>query len=89
MYMQYITTTDLRTKTPELINTLKQKGEISLIHRSKIVGIIKPVEDSPKSFDPVAFDHLIKDLHLPKTTPKQREKIYKKHLMKKYGKGLS
>ena len=46
--MQYITTTDLRTKTPELINTLKQNGEVSLIHRSKIVGIIKPVENQPK-----------------------------------------
>ena len=89
MYMQYITTTDLRTKTPELINTLKQKGEVSLIHRSKIVGVIKPVEASPKPFDPVAFDRLIKDLHLPKTTPKQRERIYRKHLVKKYGKGLS
>lgn len=87
--MQYITTTDLRTKTPELINTLKQNGEVSLIHRSKVVGVIKPIEDEPKPFDPVAFDRIIKDLHLPKTTPKQRDAIYRKHLLKKYGKGLS
>ena len=87
--MQYITTTDLRTKTPELINTLKQKGEVSLIHRSKVVGVIKPAMDEPKPFDPVAFDRLIKDLHLPKTTSKQRERIYRKRLLKKYGNGLS
>ncbi|OGK15560.1 hypothetical protein A2774_06075 [Candidatus Roizmanbacteria bacterium RIFCSPHIGHO2_01_FULL_39_12c] len=87
--MQYITTTDLRTKTTELIGTLKNQGVVSLIHRSKVVGVIKPVENQPKPFDPVAFDRLIKDLHLPKTTPKQRERIYRKHLVKKYGKGLS
>ena len=87
--MQFITTTDLRTKTPELINTLKQNGEVSLIHRSKIVGIIKPVENQPKLFDVKAFKQLVKDLNLPKTTYKQREKIYRKHLMKKYGKNLS
>ncbi|MBI4226110.1 hypothetical protein HY612_03280 [Candidatus Roizmanbacteria bacterium] len=87
--MQYITTTDLRTKTPELINTLKQKGEVSLIHRSKIVGIIKPVEDQPKPFNVKAFKQFVKDLHLPQTTYKQRETIYRKHLMKKYGKNLS
>lgn len=86
--MNYITTTDLRTKSSQLINSLVKGQEISLIHRSKIVGIIKPATTS-KKFDVEMFKNAIKDLHLPKTTPDEREKIYRTHLMKKYGKNLS
>ncbi|OGK11908.1 hypothetical protein A2954_06440 [Candidatus Roizmanbacteria bacterium RIFCSPLOWO2_01_FULL_37_12] len=87
--MNYISTTALRTSTSQLIDTLKKGGNIKLIHRSKIVGIIKPVEDVPKPFDVKKFRRLVKDLNLPKTTYKQREKIYRIHLMEKYGKNLS
>ena len=86
--MNYITTTDLRTKSSRLINSLLSGMETSLIHRSKIVGVIKPSSTS-KKFDVEAFKNAIKDLHLPKTTPDEREKIYRMHLMKKYGKNLS
>ncbi len=86
--MNYITTTDLRTKSSQLITSLLKGMEISLIHRSRIVGVIKPAQQS-KKFDVNAFKDAIKDLHLPRTTPVQREKLYRKHLMKKYGKGLS
>ena len=40
--MQTITTTQLRTKSSELIKSLEKGDSISLIHRSKIVGVIKP-----------------------------------------------
>lgn len=87
--MQYITTTDLRTKTPKLINTLKQKGEVSLIHRSKIIGIIKPIENPPKLFDVEKFRLFLKSIKPIKIVPRsQRDKIYRKHLMEKYGKRL-
>lgn len=86
--MNYITTTDLRTKSSQLINSLVKGQETSLIHRSKIVGIIKPATAS-KKFDVEMFKNAIKDLHLPKTNPDEREKIYRTHLMKKYGKNLS
>ena len=32
---------------------------------------------------------LIKDLNLPKTSYEEREKRYRKHLMKKFGKNIS
>ncbi len=42
--MQYISTTELRTKTPELIKTLSQGQSVILIHRSKVIGEFKPVQ---------------------------------------------
>ena len=86
--MQTITTTQLRTKSSELVKSLERGDSISLIHRSKIVGVIKP-SYNPKPFDADAFDKFVRKLNLPKTTYAQREKIYRKHLMKKCGKGLS
>lgn len=87
--MNYITTTDLRTKSSQLVSDLKKGTKVSLIHRSKIVGIIEPVVKSPKPFDAAKFKLLVKGLNLPHTTYDQREKIYRAHLMKKYGKGIS
>lgn len=86
--MDSITTTHLRTQSSELINTLKKGGTVSLIHRSKVVGIIKPKKEI-KPFNAKEFKKLAKSLNLPKTTYAQREKIYRKHLMEKYGKGIS
>ncbi|MBI2600985.1 hypothetical protein HYW42_03450 [Candidatus Daviesbacteria bacterium] len=86
--MQYITTTELRTKSSKLVKTLKGGGTLRLIHRSKVIGQIMPIYE-PKPFDAKKFEKLVKNLKLPKTTYAQREKIYRAHLMKKYGKGLS
>ena len=85
--MNYITTTDLRTKSSELIETLKKGASVSLIHRSKIIGEIKPKYEA-KPFDAKKFKKLTDKLNLPKTSYAQREKIYRKHLMEKYGKDL-
>ena len=41
--MQYIAATKLRTKTPELIETLRQGNSVDLLYRSKVVGKISPI----------------------------------------------
>lgn len=88
--MNYITTSDLRTKSVELVNSLKEGKSVSLIHRSRIIGRIVPDDaEPPKVFNAAKFKKLVEKLNLPKTTYAQREKIYRAHLMKKYGKGLS
>lgn len=87
--MNYITTTDLRTKSSQLVADLKNGTKISLIHRSKVIGIIEPVQEPLKTFDAVKFKRIAKDINLPHTTYAQREKIYKTHLAEKYGKGIS
>ena len=90
--MNYISTTDLRTKSSELVSELKNGGKVSLIHRSRVIGEIVPKKDEPKTFTKATIaklEKLARELNLPKTTYAQREKIYRAHLMKKYGKGLS
>lgn len=87
--MEYITTTNLRTQSSKLISILKKGTRVSLIHRSKVVGVIEPATKAPKKFNAARFKKLVEKLDLPPTTYTQREKIYREHLMKKYGKGLS
>lgn len=89
--MDYISTTNLRTETRKLIQTLKRGDSVSLIYRSKIVADIKPRrEQKPLTkFDIKKLRDLAKKLNLPKTSYTERERRYRKHLMEKYGKGLS
>lgn len=87
--MQYITTTQLRTKSKELVKTLQEGRSVDLIHRSRLIGAIKPVQAKPKVFNAERFKKIVDKLNLPSTTYAQREKIYRDHLMRKYGKGIS
>lgn len=89
--MEYITTTNLRTQSTALVDTLKKGGVVSLIHRSKIVGVIKPKKE-PKVLtksDIAKLIELAEKLNLSKFSYKQREGRYRKHLVSKYGKDLS
>lgn len=86
-----ITTTELRTKSKELIKLLKEGCSVDLIHRSKVVGEIKPKKMAKllTESDIQELKELAEELNLPKLTYKERERRYRAHLMKKYGKGLS
>lgn len=84
-----MTTTNLRTKTTQLVSALKKNNRISLIHRSKIVAIIQPVQTSGKPFDARLFAHYLKEVKLVPTSPKLRKIIYQARLNKKYGKNIS
>lgn len=88
--MNYITTTQLRTKSSQLIKSLKRGDSISLIYRSRIVGEIRPKKE-PRSltkFDIKKLQQLAEKLNLPKSSYEEREKRYRKHLTKKYGEDL-
>ncbi|MDO8573746.1 MAG: hypothetical protein Q7R77_03280 [Candidatus Daviesbacteria bacterium] len=89
--MQYITTTELRTKSKELVETLLAGQSINLVHRSKVVGRVEPVYE-PKPLTKEGIEQIKKlaeKFHLPKTSYRERERRYRKHLMNKYGKSLS
>lgn len=89
--MDYITTTQLRTHSSRLIELLKKGIDVSLIHRSKIVGTISH-KKMPKPLTKTDINRLkvlANELNLPKISYKEREKIYRAHLEKKYGKHLS
>lgn len=87
--MNLVTTTELRTQIPEVIATLLAGRSVELIHRSKVIGEIKPKMRIPEPFDPDRFIAAVSKLNLPKLTNKQLENNYRKHMMNKYGKGLS
>lgn len=87
--MQYITTTELRTKSSKLVQLLREGKSVELVHRSKVVGEIKPKIYDPKPFNAAKFLKVVKKLNLPKLSRKQMEANYRKHMMEKYGKGLS
>jgi antitoxin (DNA-binding transcriptional repressor) of toxin-antitoxin stability system len=86
--MKYITTTDLRTKSSELVAQLKSGQEVILLHRSEVLGTIVPplvkkpisVEDGLKTIQFLAGQH---------SAGLRSEADYYQHLQEKYGKGLS
>lgn len=87
--MQTITFTQLRTAPKMLKRALDEGKTIELIHRSKVVGEIKPKIFEPVPFDPEKFLKAAKKLKLKSFSNKEVEKRYRKHLMEKYGKSLS
>lgn len=90
--MNLITTTELRTQIPEVIMALLAGESINLIHRSRLIGEIKPQKYQNKPLtekDIVDIIATAKKLNFPKLTDKQLKNNYRKHMMKKYGKGLS
>ena len=87
--MQIITTTELRTKSKDLVKELREGRSVDLIHRSKVVGEIRPKIYDPKPFDAQKFLEIVKKLNFPSLTPKQIETRYRLAMIKKHGKGLS
>ena len=89
--MNYISTTDLRTKSTHIVNTLKSGESLYLVHRSKVVGEIKPTVDTSKlkRFNAKKFLKLVKQLNLPPLSDEERERNYREHIEKKYGKRFS
>lgn len=90
--MNYITTTELRTKTTDLVEALEAGDEVAILHRSKIVGRISPKNSVQKKVktvtDPAKLISGIKKLvgDAGKYTKEERDAIYQKHLESKYGK---
>lgn len=98
----YISTTDLRTKTPLIVETLKRGEKITLLHRSKLMGLIVPQVDGLQEVDSQQkkinrkknFESFMQALKEARegaqiTTDEKREQIYRKHITKKYGKDFS
>jgi len=87
--MNLITTTELRTKTSKLVESLLKGEEVDLIHRSRIVATIKPKEtQTAKRIDSKKLQEKIDKLGLPSLTLKEIDRRYRIAMMKKHGQGL-
>jgi len=87
--MQYITTTQLRTESKELVKVLQEGRSVDLIHRSRVVGEIKPKIYDPKPFDPDKFLKIVKKLNFPELSQRQIQARYRRAMMEKHGKSIS
>jgi len=83
--MQAISFTQLRTEPRKLKRLLEEGKSIDLIHRSKVVGEIKPKVFDPEPFDPEKFAKVVKKLNLPKLSGREIERRYRKVMMEKHG----
>lgn len=81
--------THLRTKSSQLVEQLLRGDKVSLIHRSKLIGVISPVSSQTKKFNTTEFLKTIKSIKRKRTTDKERKDTYSHHLTKKYGKDIS
>lgn len=86
--MNTITATELRTKTKDLMEALLNGEEISVIHRSKVIGVFKPKKQGPVVFDAKKFTEIVEKMNVPKLSQKEREKRYISAMIKKHGKGI-
>lgn len=87
--MQYITTTQLRTMSTELVKTLFEGEEVLLLHRSRPIGNITPQSMRDKVIDSRILEAKIAKLGLPSLTSKEIDRRYRTAMMKKHGQGLS
>lgn len=87
--MQLITTTELRTRTRELVSILLSGQSVDLIHRSKIIGkVSSTIKSSLKTIDSRVLQKKIDKLPFPFITPKEIDRRYRIAMMKKHGQGL-
>lgn len=88
--MQVITTTQLRTRTKELVKVLQEGRSVDLIHRSRVVGEIKPAQASFVTITDISeFRKALRAAKPKRLIPKsKREKIYRKRLEEEYGKNI-
>ncbi|OGH19099.1 MAG: hypothetical protein A2868_00255 [Candidatus Levybacteria bacterium RIFCSPHIGHO2_01_FULL_40_15b] len=87
--MQTITTTQLRTKSKDLVNTLNEGRSVDLIHRSRVVGVVMPNNETRiKTINAKKLEGKIDRLGFPSLTLKEIDRRYRIAMMKKHGKGL-
>ena len=88
--MQYITFTELRTKSNNLAKALEKGEEIRLIRKSKVVGKIIPNNNTIiKTIDAKGLQTKIDQLELPSLTMEEIDKRYRAAMMKKHGQDIS
>jgi len=88
--MDYITTTELRTKTSQLVKSLKNGKSVDLVHRSKVVGVFKPAQKKAVAITDIkAFKKALDAIKPKKILPRrERERVYREYMIKRHGKNL-
>lgn len=87
--MEFITSTQIRSQFPKALAMLRLGKTIHILHRSKIVGLLNPPNNtSNKIFtkkDAENIQKLSKKLNLPIISDEEIDRRYRKAMMKKHG----
>ena len=87
--MTFITTTQLRTMTKDLVAQLSRGETVQLIHRSKVIGQIMPSASKEvsedKKFNAKEFRKASKALGLKPMSDTEKDAAYRKAMMSKHG----
>lgn len=87
--MQYITFTQLRTKSNNLAKALEKGEEVKLVRRSVVVGRVIPDKDTRiKTINAKKLEAKINKLDLPRLTIREIDRRYRIAMIKKHGQGL-
>lgn len=88
--MQYITFTQLRTKSNNLAKALSKGEEVKLVRRSIVVGTIMPDRDADvKTINAKRLAAKINALSLPSLSLREIDRRYRAAMLKKHGQDLS
>jgi len=96
--MDYITTTELRTKTKQLVKALEAGKSVLLLHRSKKIGILQGDNTSEKAFmspgnaqafKPESFEKDTKNIDLDPVSQEEIENLYRQAMEQKHVKRIS
>lgn len=87
MNTQYISTTELREQSSKVVSKLKLGEDLLLVHRSKIIGVIKPMVKKAKIITDIAkFEKALDAIKPKKLIPRHlRDAVYRRNLLAKYG----
>lgn len=87
MNTHFITTTQLREHTSKVVSRLISGEDVTLVHRSKIIGTIKPLASFSKPIENLEEFKKVLIAVKPKqlNSFQNRKKIYHEHLKKRYG----
>lgn len=87
MNNQYISTTELREQSSKVVARLKLGEDLLLVHRSQIIGVIKPMDRKAKRITDLAkFQAALAASKPAKIIPRHlRDAVYRRNLEKKYG----
>ena len=91
MNNQYISTTELREQSSKVVAKLRLGEDMVLVHRSRIIGVIKPISSKTKSIDNLSeFKKVVSNYKPSHIIPyRKRKEIYRNYLKKRYGKDIS
>ena len=87
MNTHFITTTQLREHSSKVVARLISGEDVTLVHRSKIIGVIKPLLSFSKPIENLEEFKKALIAVKPKKliTFQNRNKIYREHFKKRYG----